>query len=68
MDIGMPVMDGFEATGKILEINPNAKIVVQSAYAMADEKKRCFDIGCVDYLTKPIQKEALFETLEKWID
>jgi two-component system CheB/CheR fusion protein len=68
MDLGMPIMNGFEAMKIILESNPNARIIAQSAFAMADEKKRCKDIGCIDYLTKPIQKEVLFETLEKWID
>ena len=65
MDIGMPVMDGFEAMTKILKINPKAKIIVQSAYAMTDERQRCFAIGCKDYLAKPIQKDILFKTLEK---
>lgn len=67
MDLGMPVMDGFEAMKKILNLNPKARIIVQTAYSMMDEEKRCFEIGCTDFLAKPIQKNLLFETLEKWI-
>lgn len=66
MDIGMPVMNGFEASQKILEINPDANIIIQSAYAMTEEKEKCFRIGCCEYLTKPIQKEDILRALHKW--
>ncbi|MBU3011259.1 response regulator [Polaribacter vadi] len=68
MDIRMPEMNGFDATKKILELNPNAIIIMQSAYAMHDEKEKCFEIGCKDYLTKPVIKKELFRVLHKWID
>ncbi len=68
MDIGMPIMDGFEASEKILKMNPKARIIIQSAYVMGDEKERCFAIGCMDYLTKPIQKDSLYNMLSKWIE
>jgi two-component system CheB/CheR fusion protein len=67
MDIGMPIMNGFEAMAKILEYDSEVKIIAQTAYAMTNEREKCFDIGCVDYLTKPIQKPKLIKTLEKWI-
>lgn len=66
MDIRMPQMNGFEASAEILKINPNAKIIIQSAYAMHDEKEKCFEIGCKDYLTKPINKNNLLMVLDKW--
>ncbi|WP_405611442.1 chemotaxis protein CheB [Polaribacter sp. Asnod1-A03] len=67
MDISMPEMNGFDATKKIIEINPDVKIIMQSAYAMHDEKEKCFNLGCKDYLTKPISKKILFKVLQKWI-
>jgi PAS domain S-box-containing protein len=67
MDIGMPIMNGFEAMAKILEYDSKAKIIAQTAYAMTNEKEKCFDLGCVDYLTKPIDKSLLIKTIEKWI-
>lgn len=68
MDIGMPIMNGFEAMAKILKYDSKAKIIAQTAYAMTNEKEKCFDLGCVDYLTKPIDKSLLIKTIEKWID
>ncbi|MCG1035396.1 chemotaxis protein CheB [Polaribacter sargassicola] len=67
MDIRMPEMNGFDATKKIIEINPDVKIIMQSAYAMHDEKEKCFELGCKDYITKPISKNNLFKVLQKWI-
>jgi two-component system CheB/CheR fusion protein len=67
MDIGMPIMNGFEAMDKSLEYDPKAKIIAQTAYAMTNEREKCFEIGCIDYLTKPIQKPELIKTIEKWI-
>ncbi|KJD33916.1 histidine kinase [Tamlana nanhaiensis] len=66
-DIRMPEMNGFDALEKILEINPDAKIIMQTAYAMPEEKEKCFKKGCVGYLTKPVAKEDLFDELNKWI-
>lgn len=63
----MPEMNGFDALDKILEINPEAKIVMQTAYAMPEEKEKCFKKGCVGYLTKPVSTEDLFEELNKWV-
>lgn len=67
LDIRMPEMNGMDAMVKILEINPDAKIIMQTAYAMADEKEKCYKKGCVDFLSKPVVKDQLFETLDKWI-
>ena len=67
MDIRMPVKNGFEAIDEILKINQKAIIIAQTANVMADEKEKCYHIGCKDYLSKPINKVKLFEALEKWI-
>ena len=68
LDIRMPKMSGIEALESILEINPDTKIVMQTAHAMENEKSLCFEKGCVDFLSKPIIKENLYATLEKWIN
>ena len=68
LDIRMPEMNGVIALQKILEINPKAKIIMQTAYAMPEEKEKCFDIGCIDFLSKPVIKEELFATLNKWVN
>ncbi len=68
LDIRMPEMNGIDALDKILSINPDAKIIMQTAYVMPDEKKKCFNKGAVDFLSKPIIKEELFNTLNKWMN
>ncbi|MUU77896.1 CheR family methyltransferase [Winogradskyella endarachnes] len=67
LDIRMPEMSGIEAMDLILQINSEAKIIMQTAHAMEEEKNMCYEKGCVDFLSKPIVKEHLFDTLAKWI-
>ncbi|MEM6514961.1 MAG: chemotaxis protein CheB [Bacteroidota bacterium] len=68
LDIRMPEMNGIDALEEILNVNPDAKVIMQSAYVMADEKERCYEKGCADFLPKPVVKSTLFETLYKWLN
>ena len=66
MDIQMPVMDGFNATEKIREIEkenglPACKIVALTANALPQDRKRCFEAGMDDFITKPFK----FKDLER---
>jgi two-component system, cell cycle response regulator DivK len=63
MDLKMPVMDGFEATRKIREFNKSIPIIAQTAYALSGDKQRALDVGCDDYISKPINKEELLEKI-----
>lgn len=65
MDIRMPVMDGFKATEAIINLDKNAKVIIQSAHALPDERDKALEIGCVDYLTKPLDRDLLYSTTEK---
>ena len=67
MDIRMPKMDGYATTEQILLHNPRAKIIAQTAYALAGERQRCLDAGCVDYITKPIKIAGFLQIIEKYI-
>lgn len=67
MDIKMPVMDGFEALEKILDIDSNQKVIAQTAYAMTSDRKKVFDAGFVDYLAKPISPEKLIRCISKYL-
>lgn len=64
----MPEMNGIDAMENILKMNPKTKIIMQTAHAMEEEKNICYEKDCVDFLSKPIIKEQLFETLHKWIN
>lgn len=59
LDVTMPVMDGLETARKLVEINPNVKIVMLSA--MGDETllNEAKEIGIKYFLTKPFRPEVL---------
>lgn len=73
MDIQMPVMDGFEATRQIREIEKiesreRSPIIAFTAHAMTGYKEKCIQNDMDDYLTKPIRKKFLLEKIYQNID
>ena len=68
MDIMMPVMDGFEAMRHIRADGRWKKlpIIAVTAKAMAEDRRRCMDAGASDYLSKPIELDALLAMLRVW--
>ena len=65
MDINMPGMNGIEATREIKKIKPDLPVIVQTAYVLSDEKKRSFEAGCDECLTKPLNISQLLSTLDQ---
>jgi signal transduction histidine kinase len=63
LDINMPVMDGYEAAEKIKIKYPGIPLIAQTAFAMAEEKSRCIELGCNGFITKPISRPDLFHAL-----
>ena len=63
MDIQLPVMDGYTATGKIREFRKDVIIIAQTAYGLLGEKEKIIDSGFNDYLIKPIYAQNLIEKL-----
>jgi CheY-like chemotaxis protein len=59
MDIKMPFKDGYTATREIKCINDSIPIIAQTAYANDDERQRCLDAGCIEYVSKPIDYQEL---------
>ena len=70
MDLGMPVMDGWEATRK-LKANDALKhipVIAVTSHAMVGDEIDARKAGCDDYLSKPIDDEALLKKIKKFID
>jgi PAS domain S-box-containing protein len=63
MDVQMPVMDGFEATRRIVALAPGLPVVGQTAHAMPEERARCLACGMVAHVAKPIEIDRLVATL-----
>ncbi|WP_310558413.1 ATP-binding protein [Flavobacterium sp.] len=64
MDIKMPIMNGFEALEKIKVIRPELIVVAQTAYASTEDEVKIFNAGFHGYITKPINREKLFELFD----
>ncbi len=67
MDIHMPGMDGFEATAKLKAIGIKTPIVGLSADVTPLSKKKAFEKGMQDYLTKPFERDKLLLVLKKYL-
>jgi signal transduction histidine kinase/DNA-binding response OmpR family regulator len=69
MDMQMPEMDGLEAT-RVLRAETGYRdlpILAMTANAMKRDLDACLDAGMNDYITKPIDRQALLATLRKWL-
>ena len=66
MDIRMPDLDGYDATKKIRQFNNNVVIVAQTAYGLIGDKEKALEVGCNDYLVKPINKSDLIAVIYKY--
>lgn len=68
MDMHMPVMTGYEATEIITRFRPDLPVIAQTAFALPDDMKRCYDAGCSGFLAKPIRKELLLNTISEYLE
>ena len=63
MDIKMPIMDGFQAFMSIHSFKPDLPIIAQTAHSSNEDQEKIMQMGFTDYITKPLDKERVFEIL-----
>ena len=70
MDVQMPVMDGFTATGRIRE-QPRFQdlpVLAMTANATVEDREKALEAGMNDHIAKPINPGALFSALLQWVE
>ena len=66
MDIKMPRMDGLEATHIIRSYSKEVPIIALTAYAFETDKELALEMGCNDFVTKPVSERTLRKALDKY--
>ncbi|NQZ59037.1 MAG: response regulator [Lentisphaeraceae bacterium] len=66
MDMQMPEMDGLEATIEIRKIDHAIPIIALTANAFKSDRKKCFDAGMNEFMTKPVKQTELRKALLKF--
>lgn len=67
MDTKMPKLNGLDATREIKSINPGIPVIALSAYSSDADIQKAFQVGCDDYLVKPIERKILLEKIALYL-
>ncbi len=67
MDIRMPEIDGYECTRIIKSKYPEMPVIAQTAYAMSAERDQTKQVGCDDYISKPMNMKHLIEKMSRYL-
>ena len=67
MDMGLPIMNGWDATSTIKRFpeTQHIPVIALTAYALTEDRERCFAAGCDDYETKPIEFPRLLSKIRR---
>ncbi len=69
MDLSMPEMDGWTATRLIKGnlLTSSIPLIALTAHVLPSDRKRAYDAGCDEYITKPMDLLDLLETVNEWM-
>lgn len=68
LDIRMPGLSGLEAMEQIKSVNQKCKIIFSTAYSYFDYAVKALQLGALDFLVKPVKKEAFLRAVNKAVD
>ena len=67
LDMQMPEMDGYAAAREMRAAGLRMPIIALTANAMTEDRARCLQAGCTEYLSKPISRSQLLATLRRFL-
>lgn len=68
LDLKLKDCSGYSVLKKIRKLNPNIRVIAQTAYAMIEDYQKCIEAGFDDYLSKPISSDDLYTKLTKHLE
>jgi CheY-like chemotaxis protein len=67
LDIRLPLMSGEDVLRKMKAQRPEVPIIVETAYVFEADRRMFFELGCDDYISKPIVKQDFYDKLSLWL-
>lgn len=64
MDLQLPIVNGIDAIREIKALKPSLPIIVNTANGYTEDYDKCFEAGCDDFITKPVNMHHLLYKIE----